>query len=506
LNTQLDLSPKHLTKTKLIMQNPTEINPSCSISNSNNTSANQDKSPEDLAFDYIQTEQFDNLKKLVEEGLSLDLVNARGYHTVHIVAINGSAELLEYILEQLRKENADIVDIVNYPDWSKLRPIHFAASEGWTEVLQMLLDAGADPTLVNDDAVSYLSVGFRVPLYVTGGKTPLHFAAERGEEEAVKLLQQSKYGAQLKQVKDMDGNTPYNLALLHKRTECAKLLRSSEDDVLELPKELLDQLKASQQKERAARITQKEKQQEQLKVLRIKNQYLPKHLDLFDMDSIHSKLDKNFLAAIQDGSEAALRSLLKEEAPRIYSFNLFSPELCQKLIEECEHYEKSGLPVTRPNSMNNYGLILNEIGFHGLMTELMNKCVAPFAKFLFKDFGGDSLDSHHAFVVRYKIGEDLDLSTHVDDSEVTLNVCLGKEFGGGTLFFEGIEYPNAKQEDRTTQKFEYTHSLGRAVLHTGKHTHGANALTSGERINLILWCRSSYYRTTILPAFSMLPE
>lgn len=27
---------------------------------------------------------------------------------------------------------------------------------------------------------------------------------------------------------------------------------------------------------------------------------------------------------------------------------------------------------------------------------------------------------------------------HVDDSEVTLNVCLGKEFSGGELFFRGV--------------------------------------------------------------------
>ena len=27
---------------------------------------------------------------------------------------------------------------------------------------------------------------------------------------------------------------------------------------------------------------------------------------------------------------------------------------------------------------------------------------------------------------------------HVDDSEVTLNVCLGKQFSGGALFFRGV--------------------------------------------------------------------
>lgn len=40
-----------------------------------------------------------------------------------------------------------------------------------------------------------------------------------------------------------------------------------------------------------------------------------------------------------------------------------------------------------------------------------------------------------------KWGLNLNSSTfvgfHVDDSEVTLNVCLGKEFSGGELFFRG---------------------------------------------------------------------
>ena len=49
--------------------------------------------------------------------------------------------------------------------------------------------------------------------------------------------------------------------------------------------------------------------------------------------------------------------------------------------------------------------------------------------------GGDCLDSHKAFTVHYKIGEDLDLSYHYDKAEVTLNVSLGKEFSGGELFF-----------------------------------------------------------------------
>jgi hypothetical protein len=35
------------------------------------------------------------------------------------------------------------------------------------------------------------------------------------------------------------------------------------------------------------------------------------------------------------------------------------------------------------------------------------------------------------------------------------------------------------------EKFEYVHSLGRACLHIGRHRHGAHAILSGERYNLV---------------------
>ena len=89
---------------------------------------------------------------------------------------------------------------------------------------------------------------------------------------------------------------------------------------------------------------------------------------------------------------------------------------------------------------------------------------------------------------RYKIGEDVDLSEHVDDSEITLNVCLGKEFEGGTLYFKGIKGQEFEKP------VEYKHKLGKAVLHVGNHVHGANKIEGGERDNLIIWCRDSTIR------------
>lgn len=96
-----------------------------------------------------------------------------------------------------------------------------------------------------------------------------------------------------------------------------------------------------------------------------------------------------------------------------------------------------------------------------MIEELIKRCVMPFSGVLFPNFGGDSLDSHHAFLVRYKLGEDVDLSVHTDDAEVTLNVCLGKEFTGGSLFFRGMKgTPSANKEN-----YEYIHTTGKAILH-----------------------------------------
>ena len=38
-------------------------------------------------------------------------------------------------------------------------------------------------------------------------------------------------------------------------------------------------------------------------------------------------------------------------------------------------------------------------------------------------------------MVKYALGDDVELSYHYDNAEVTLNVCPGAEFKGGDLYF-----------------------------------------------------------------------
>lgn len=218
----------------------------------------------------------------------------------------------------------------------------------------------------------------------------------------------------------------------------------------------------------------------------IKRLYVPLHPNLFTLSESH--FVPSFLAALHDYKETKDKTklyhiLTKETSTCIYSFSIFNETFCKQLIEEVENFEHSGLPVSRPNSMNNYGVILDEIGFKPFFDRLTSEYIVPFTTHLYPSDSGATLDSHHAFIVQYKITEDLDLDFHYDSSEVTLNLCLGKQFEGGSLYFSGL----LKDPSTHKENFEFHHIPGRALLHIGKHRHGANCIKSGERYNLIVW-------------------
>ncbi|KAL1553620.1 2-oxoglutarate and iron-dependent oxygenase domain-containing protein cp2 [Salvia divinorum] len=163
------------------------------------------------------------------------------------------------------------------------------------------------------------------------------------------------------------------------------------------------------------------------------------------------------------------------------------------LLAEVENFEKwvheTKFKIMRPSTMNKYGVVLDDFGMKTILEKLME------SKVFFPEVGGSNLDSHHGFVLEYGIDRDADLGFHVDDSEVSSNVGMGKQFSGGELFFRGVRCDkHVNTETQPEEIFDYSHVPGRAVLHRGRHRHGARATTSGNRINLLLWCRSSVFR------------
>nr|XP_033474620.1 2-oxoglutarate and iron-dependent oxygenase domain-containing protein 2 isoform X2 [Epinephelus lanceolatus] len=171
-------------------------------------------------------------------------------------------------------------------------------------------------------------------------------------------------------------------------------------------------------------------------------------------------------------------------------------------MEELEHFEQSSAPKGRPNTMNHYGILLNELGFdEGFITPLRELYLHPLTSLLYPDCGGRCLDSHKAFVVKYDMNEDLDLSYHYDNAEVTLNVSLGKDFTEGNLYFGDMRQVPLSE----TECSEVEHRVTEGLLHRGQHMHGALPISSGQRWNLIIWMRASQERNKLCPMCNRRP-
>lgn len=231
--------------------------------------------------------------------------------------------------------------------------------------------------------------------------------------------------------------------------------------------------------------------------------YKPKHIEIFTFSE--DILDPNFLNLVKEAKKLLelkekdekqftekrkelLSKILTLECKGVYSLQIFTKDFCQKLVEEFLNFESHNFKITRPNSMNNYGAILEEMG----LQEPFDEFIKGYIKYLFAIMNKNSMeiDSHHSFIVEYEEKKDVNLDFHVDDSEMTINTCLGLNFKGGAIYFNGLEGQPLSEDDYD----EYDHVVGRSIIHDGKHRHGALEIESGHRINLITWCRSSKYR------------
>ncbi|CAD7956408.1 unnamed protein product [Amoebophrya sp. A25] len=77
---------------------------------------------------------------------------------------------------------------------------------------------------------------------------------------------------------------------------------------------------------------------------------------------------------------------------------------------------------SRPNGMNEHGVILREIGID--LLEWVRQNVLPAAQQTFPEWGMFTIDRWHAFTLHYGGGRDEGLDMHMDGAEVTFNACL----------------------------------------------------------------------------------
>ncbi|WAR03661.1 OGFD2-like protein [Mya arenaria] len=240
----------------------------------------------------------------------------------------------------------------------------------------------------------------------------------------------------------------------------------------------------------------------------IQQQYHNLHPHIFTLKE--SFLAPQFLQLVnycrqEDATFEGVFHLINEtNIERTYTFPVFTEEFCKEFLEEILHFEDSSLPKGRPNTMNNHGVLLEELGFDGFITELRERYLGPVCHLLYPDWCWAGLDSHKAFIVQYSEGGDVDLAYHYDNAEVTLNVALSPEgsYKGGDLFFGAMK--NEFDNERLWKSYRHVPCFG--ILHRGQHRHGAYPIETGSRYNMIMWMRSSSVRNKKCPMCGSVPD
>lgn len=180
--------------------------------------------------------------------------------------------------------------------------------------------------------------------------------------------------------------------------------------------------------------------------------------------------------------------------PGVLLTPLLTENACARLLDAADaRGEEPGFRP--PNSMHETGTTLASIGLEHAVDELVRGPLGALVPEHFAAVGGDTLDHHHSYFVDYGGDGDQELGFHVDDSEVTLNLCLGTSFSGAELILLGRRCDLHRQSPiDPSETLEIEHEVGSCVLHFGRHRHRVDPIRRGRRRNLIAWLRSSAYR------------
>ncbi len=119
---------------------------------------------------------------------AINAATDQGWSALHFAARYGHGEVAAYLVDKRAKVN-------DRSDKGGKTPLWLAAKGGNTGIIRKLLEAGADPHILDQ-----------------GGRTPLHMAAAKGDKESVRLLLEK--GARIN-AGDDKGDTPLHYAARH---------------------------------------------------------------------------------------------------------------------------------------------------------------------------------------------------------------------------------------------------------------------------------------------------
>ncbi|CAK6435081.1 unnamed protein product [Pipistrellus nathusii] len=140
------------------------------------------------------------LRKLLKKGRSVDVADNRGWMPIHEAAYHNSIECLRMLINADSSE-----DYIRRKTFEGFSALHFAAHRGHWKIVQILLEAGADPNATTLEET-----------------TPLFLAVENGRMDVLRLL--LRYGANVNGSHSMCGWNALHQASFQENTEIIKLL------------------------------------------------------------------------------------------------------------------------------------------------------------------------------------------------------------------------------------------------------------------------------------------
>lgn len=207
---------------------------------------------------------------------------------------------------------------------------------------------------------------------------------------------------------------------------------------------------------------------------------------------LEALLDPELAAALAGADPLAV---LRPLGPGLYRLPVLSAPARVRLLTELRRAQDAAslgvLDLARPNSMNEAGVQLGDIGLSALADSLCASVVAPLSA-VFRELGPVMLGDPHGFSVSYGRGGDRSLGFHADDATVTLNLCLASDAQGAEVVFEGVRCTDHRQDaHRPEERIAWAPEPGEALLHLGAHRHRTLPISRGARTNLVIWCRDA---------------
>lgn len=140
------------------------------------------------------------LRKLLKKGRSTDVADNRGWMPIHEAAYHNSIECLRILIRADSSEN-----YIKTKTFEGFCALHLAASQGHWKIVQILLEAGADPNATTLEET-----------------TPLFLAVENGQIDVLRLL--LRHGANVNGSHSMCGWNALHQATFQENAEIIKLL------------------------------------------------------------------------------------------------------------------------------------------------------------------------------------------------------------------------------------------------------------------------------------------